>query len=48
VGLDPALPDIPSDNLRIVPHKETKFLGGQYGWESRCHVRSIAHREMSK
>jgi hypothetical protein len=46
--LNPALPDIATDDLRIIPHKESKFLGGQNGWESRCHARSIANRGVSK
>jgi hypothetical protein len=48
MGLDPPLPDVTPDNLRIVPHEESKFLGGQNGWESRCHARSIANRRVSK
>jgi hypothetical protein len=48
MGLDPALPDVPPDNLRIVTHKESEFLGRQNGWESRCHARSIAHSWATK
>jgi hypothetical protein len=48
MGLDPPLPDVTPDDLRIVPHEEPKFLGGQNGWESRCHARSIANRDVSK
>jgi len=48
VGLDPALPDVPPDNLRIVTHEESKFLGRQNGWKSHCHARSIAHRAVAK
>jgi len=48
VGFDAALPDVTTDHLRVVPHEEPEFLGGQNGWESRCHARSIANRGVSK
>jgi hypothetical protein len=48
MGLDPALPDVSPDNLRIITHKESEFLGRQNGWESRCHARSIAHSWATK